>query len=122
MSRAIDTEHFRKALLEERERVLGAISYVREENPRNADVDALEMPIDEHLAESASVTLDEEIDDTLEANSEHVLTEIDAALARIEGGTFGTCQNCGREISVERLEALPYATLCIDCKRNEERG
>ena len=47
---------------------------------------------------------------------------IDAALARIDAGTYGTCERCGRPIGQERLEAIPYATLCIDCKREVERG
>ena len=59
---------------------------------------------------------------TLEENSTHVLTEIDGALDRIENGTYGVCQRCGNSIGEERLESLPWATLCIDCKRKQERG
>ena len=59
---------------------------------------------------------------TLEDNSTHVLAAIDAALARIDDGTFGTCEVCGKPIDEERLEALPWATLCIDDKRKQERG
>ena len=47
---------------------------------------------------------------------------VEGALERIEAGTYGTCQRCGKPISEERLEALPYAELCIDCKRAVERG
>jgi RNA polymerase-binding protein DksA len=118
---AIDTEHFRNLLLEERKRVHDAINFLHEENPRSVDDDAQESHADNHLAESASITLDQELDDTLEENSEHVLAEIDAALARIEAGTYGICVNCGQPIPLERLEAIPYATQCIDCKRKEER-
>ena len=80
------------------------------------------MNLDNHLAENASLTLDQELDDTLEENSGNMLAAIDAALARIDDGTFGTCVTCGRKIAVERLEAIPYATQCIDCKRREEQG
>ena len=66
------------------------------------------------------MTYDRELDYTLEENSEHVLAEIDAALQRIEDGTYGTCTNCGNQIPPERLEARPWATLCIDCKRQRE--
>jgi DnaK suppressor protein len=58
----------------------------------------------------------------LEDNAEHLLSSIDAALARIEDGTYGRCERCGEPIAEERLEALPYATRCIECKRLEERG
>ena len=58
---------------------------------------------------------------SLEENAEHVLSEIDAALQRIEDGTYGTCTHCDGRIPEERLEALPWATLCIDCQREQER-
>lgn len=118
---SVDTEHFRVALLEERKRVLDAIDYLHEESPRPHARDT-EMALDNHLAENASLTLEQEMDDTLEQNSGHVLQAIDDALARIEAGSFGTCVTCGGEIALERLEAIPYATQCIDCKRREERG
>jgi RNA polymerase-binding protein DksA len=114
---AIDTDRFRTILLEERRRVLDAISYLHEEMPGSLEDETEEMPIDNHLAETASATLDREIDYTLENNSEHVLAEIDAALKRIEGGTYGICPTCGRPIDEERLEAIPYTTQCIECKR-----
>ena len=118
----IDTERFRTALLEERGRVLHAIEYLHQENPGSLEEESDEMPADNHLAETATVTLDREIDYTLEENAEHVLRAIDAALARIDEGSFGTCQTCGQPIAPERLEALPYATQCVDCKRRDERG
>ena len=76
---------------------------------------------DNHLGDTATETYDRELGYTLEENSEHVLAEIDAALKRIEDGTYGTCTNCGKEIPEERLEARPWATLCIDCQRERER-
>lgn len=45
------------------------------------------------------------------------LTSVDRALERLEEGTYGTCERCGAEIPAERLEALPYVTLCMDCKQ-----
>jgi RNA polymerase-binding protein DksA len=103
---AIDTDRFRSALLEERQRVVGAIE---------------EMPIDNHLAENASVTLDREIDYSLEENSEEILSSIDRALERIENGTYGTCRSCKREIGEARLEALPRTDLCIACASRGRR-
>jgi RNA polymerase-binding protein DksA len=120
----IDTDRFRTILLEERQRVVDAISYLHEETPGSLEEETEEMigSVDNHPAETASATLDREIDYTLEENSEHVLAEIDSALDRIEAGAYGTCRTCGQPISEERLEAIPYATQCIDCKRREERG
>jgi RNA polymerase-binding protein DksA len=120
----IDTERFRSRLLDERRRVLEAIDYLHEENPGSIEDETEEIigSADNHLAETATVTLDREIDYTLEDNALHVLRAIDAALKRIDDGTYGTCERCGRPIEPERLEMLPYATLCIDDKRKEERG
>ena len=120
----IDTEKFRTALLEERRKVAEAISYLHEENPGSLEDETEEVigGSDNHPADVATATVDREIDYTLEENSEHVLNAIDQALDRIEKGTFGICANCGKPIEEERLEFLPYATLCIDCKRREERG
>ena len=75
---------------------------------------------DSHLAETATATLGREIDYTLGENSGHVLAAIDAALKRIDDGTYGTCITCGDQIRYERLEASPWASLCIDCKRRAE--
>jgi RNA polymerase-binding protein DksA len=119
----IDTEKFRDALLEERKRVEAAIQNLHDENPGTLAEDAgEETAYDNHLADTATETYDRELDYTLEENSEQILAEIDAALKRIEEGTYGICTNRGEEISEERLEALPWATLCIDCARDRERG
>lgn len=121
---AIDTDLFRERLLEERKRVDAAIHYLREEHPGSLEEEIEESvgTSDNHLADSAAATLDREIDYTLEENSEQVLAEIDAALQRIEDGTFGICGTCGQPIAPERLEAMPWVTQCIDCKRKAERG
>ncbi|EFE65121.1 MULTISPECIES: TraR/DksA family transcriptional regulator [Streptomyces] len=46
------------------------------------------------------------------------LTDIDAAFTRLDEGTYGTCQGCGRDIPVERLEILPYARCCVPCQQH----
>jgi len=117
----IDTDRFREALLQERQRVQAALDNLHEENPGSiADETGEDTMYDNHLADTATVTYDRELDYTLEENSEHVLREIDAALRRIEDGTYGQCTNCGKQIAAERLEARPWATLCIDCQRQRE--
>jgi RNA polymerase-binding protein DksA len=119
---AVDTMHFRDLLQGERQKVIEAIEYLHAENPGSLKDETEESTADNHLADTATVTLDREIDYTLEENSEHVLKAIDRALTKIEAGTFGICETCGRPIAEERLAAIPYATQCIDCKRREERG
>ena len=119
---SIDTGHFRDALLSERQRVEHALATLRDEHPGSLDDEVEAVANDNHLADAASATLGREIDYTLGDNAEQVIAEIDAALKRIEDGTYGTCTNCGREIPRERLEANPWASLCIDCKRKAEGG
>ena len=75
---------------------------------------------DQHPADSSDVTeqraRDFAIDQILEAEAE----QIKDAQRRIAEGTYGICEECGREIGKERLAARPEATLCIDCQRQRE--
>jgi len=114
----VNAERFRELLLDERRRVTEAIEYLHAENAGSMDEEIPETG----MADTATVTVDRELDYSLEENSAHVLREIEAALGRIDKGTFGTCARCGKPIGEERLEAMAYVTLCIECKRLEERG
>ncbi len=114
----MNVEHFRNLLLEERGRIVEAIENLHDENA----VPMTDEVPESGIADTASVTLDRELDYSLEENAVRVLREIDASLVRLDDGTYGTCTRCGAKISEERLEAMPYAMLCIDCKRLEERS
>jgi DnaK suppressor protein len=118
----VDTELMRARLEGERERVLATIDSLHSRHPGSLEDEVEETPLDNHLAESATATVEREIDYSLEENDTRVLVAIDAALARIDEGSYGLCERCGREIEPERLEAIPYATLCIEDKRRDERG
>jgi RNA polymerase-binding protein DksA len=120
----LSMDRFKAALLEERRRVVGAIDHLHEENQGSLEDDTGEIApgLDNHPADAATETFDRELDYSLEESAETLLAAIDAALERINAGTYGRCANCGGEISPERLEAIPWSTLCLDCKRREERG
>jgi len=77
---------------------------------------------DNHLGDIATVTFDRELDEGLEEGAQQTLTQIDRALARLDDGTYGTCERCGKPIGEERLHARPWATLCIDDQRLADRG
>jgi DnaK suppressor protein len=119
----IDVESFKSRLLAERERTVKAIAYLHEENRGTTEDEQRELSggSDNHLADIATYTYDRELDSTLEESEGVHLSRIDAALRRIEEGSYGTCENCEKAISPERLEAMPWASLCIDCKRLAER-
>jgi DnaK suppressor protein len=122
---AVNTERFRELLLDKRGAVVEALDYLHQENPGSLKDETGELvsgSADQHMADTGTETVDREIDYTLEETDGRLLTAIDAALARIDAGTYGICVNCGAQIAPERLEAMPWATLCIDCKRKEERG
>ena len=120
----IDTDRYRTMLLEERGRVEAAIVRLQEDHAGTIDEETEEISgtSDNHLGDTATATLNREIDYSLEENSEQVLEEIDAALARLDDGSYGTCVRCGKPIGDERLEARPWAQLCIDDQRAQERG
>lgn len=120
----IDTDRFRTLLVEERARVKSALEHLHGEHPGSLEEETEELATasGNHMGDVASATLDREIDYSLGDNSEQVLADIDAALKRIDDGTYGTCTKCGREITVERLEARPWASLCIEDAREAERA
>ena len=122
MSAVLDTEHFRKRLLEERERAQEALNYLHQENQGLIQDETQEIPSDNHPGDVATATFDRELDSTLEENEERLIAAIDGALSRIDAGSYGVCASCGEPIAPERLEALPWTTRCIACKRREERG
>ena len=118
----LDTDGYRTRLLDERSRVAQAIGYLHEEHPGSLEDETGEEASDTHLADVATATVGREVDYSLEENSNGLLAAIDEALVRLDDGTFGTCTRCGNAIAAERLEAMPSATKCIECKRIEEQG
>ncbi len=74
-----------------------------------------------HIADQGSDCNEHEKSYLLASMEGNILEELDEALDRIEDGSYGKCILCGEEISEKRLEAIPYAKLCIPCKAAEER-
>jgi DnaK suppressor protein len=120
--RTLVLDRFRRALESERERLRHAVGAVHHDGSLLEETGDLAIGSGDHLADSATETYLRELDGGLEENAEHLLVEIEAALQRIEDGSYGLCSECGRPIGEERLEAVPYATLCIDDKRALERS
>ena len=116
----IELDVRRRELLDLRGRVLGAAKDIVKGDTDDGELSSAAG--DQHLADHASDMLDREVDGSLEDNAEEIVREIDAALERIAAGTYGTCSRCGQEIPEERLAAVPYAVLCVACKRLEERA
>lgn len=117
---SVDLDRRRAELLDLRSRVLGAAQDLVEGDDDQSELSSAAG--DQHIADHASDMFDREVDESLEENASQLVQEIDAALGRMDAGTYGTCARCGRPIPEERLDAVPYATLCVECKRVEERG
>lgn len=77
-------------------------------------------PLDPDWQEQAITRQEDEVLDSLDSEGHREITAIQAALKRLEDGTYGDCQNCGEPIAPARLEALPYAVQCIACASQAE--
>ncbi|MDR2617975.1 MAG: TraR/DksA family transcriptional regulator [Treponema sp.] len=73
------------------------------------------------LADVASDDIDRKMIEALGSQDLKRLKLIDSALTRIQQGKYGLCMKCGKKIPKDRLEAIPYALMCIDCKTADER-
>ena len=80
-----------------------------------------EMGFDEEYADAGTATFERERDLSLVNNLRDLIERIGKALGKIEEGTYGLCDRCGKPIEKLRLKALPYANLCIKDKQAEER-
>lgn len=82
------------------------------------DDESMDEPdLDTQFADAAQTAAERDKDLRLIENLREQLTSATRALERIDEGTYGTCERCGAQIPPERLEALPYVTLCLDCKQ-----
>jgi DnaK suppressor protein len=110
---AIDLNLMKKRLEEKQAELLANLGGLTEAHPQPVDpVEANEGAPD---VEEIAVVADElEQEQSIEANERALLTEVQAALKRIEDGTYGKCVVCGRPIPEKRLEAIPWAALDVE--------
>ena len=121
----LDLDHFSGLLLTERAQISRALVAIHADSSTSLEDATGELnssSVDDHLADLASETHDREVEYGLEENADEVVLEIDAALKRMDDGTYGVCTTCGKPIGKQRLEARPWATLCIDDQRRLELG
>jgi len=113
---------FRRVLEAERERLTEELEAIEEHLP---EVEQVSMDTtggyDEDLADVASDAFEREKGFAIENSVQELLNQVEEALGRMDEGTYGLCEVCGQLIHPERLRALPYARLCIDCKAREEQ-
>ena len=107
-------EKVRDSLIEVREAVL------RREQKVESNLRRERTPLSRDSRDAVSVLQNDEVLEALDEDARARLVQIDAALARLDAGTYGACGLCGEEIGSARLAAMPEAALCVECARAGE--
>lgn len=115
---------YREKLLALRARLRGDVSQMADaalkKSRSEANGDLSSMPI--HMADIGSDNFEQEFTLSLMESEGGTLEQIESALERIEDGDYGQCEECGARIPKTRLNALPYATMCVKCASRLEEG
>jgi len=110
------TEAMRESLIAQKRQILDILAAT------NADFRAIVEEMDpKDFADVASDDIDRKMIEALGSQDIKRIKAIDAALSRIQLGRYGLCMKCNKKIPTERLIAIPYAVMCIDCQKGEER-
>jgi DnaK suppressor protein len=114
----MDTNSLRQRLSDLRVRLLAELNHVRD----GADDGSGQMGDFDpnHPADMATEMFEREMSETLTENVEELLHKVQRALARIEQGKYGLCEDCGKAIAQARLETVPYTSFCITCQARQE--
>ena len=121
--RKTEMKKYEKLLLAKRAELVEGIEDLRKESANTIkDATGDLSSYSYHMADLGTDAQAREKKFHLASKSGRLLYHIDEALRRIKEGTYGKCQQCGKDISVARLEAVPHARLCIDCKEAEEKA
>lgn len=119
-----DVQAFKERLLMLRARLRGDVTQLAEsalkKNRTQSNGDLSSMPI--HMADIGSDNFEQEFTLSLIESDGDTLAKIEAALDRIEDGSYGLCEECGAKIPKQRLLAVPYAVMCVKCASRTEQG
>jgi DnaK suppressor protein len=111
-----NTNALREMLMEQREEILNLYEHDLRVGQEAGNDGA------EDIVDRANNAYNREFMFSLSDNERQVLLQIEGALERLEGGTYGTCGHCGEEIPKARLKAVPWAGYCVDCQEQSELG
>lgn len=119
-----DLKEFEDRLLSERRRIMKEMGHlettVLKVNQRDSSGDLSGYSF--HMADAGTDAIEREKAFMFASAEGRALMEINAALRRLYANEYGTCESCGKPIARARLEAMPYARLCVSCKEKEERA
>ncbi len=115
-------KQFRQLLITERAKLADEIRSLAQDaskSPREASGDLSAYTV--HMADMAADTYEREVSMNIVSSEQELLYQVDDALKRLDDGSFGVCQQCSQPITMSRLKAVPYASLCIACQRTKEQ-
>jgi DnaK suppressor protein len=119
-----DVKVYKERLLGLRARLRGDVNQMAnaalKQSRTEANGDLSSMPI--HMADMGTDNFEQEFTLSLMESDAGTLDKIESALERIEDGTYGSCEECGVKIPKMRLNAIPYATMCVQCASEYEQG
>ncbi|MBX3413695.1 MAG: TraR/DksA C4-type zinc finger protein [Pirellulales bacterium] len=119
-----DLKEYKERLVTLRARLRGDVSQMADaalkKNRMEATGETSSMPI--HMADIGTDNYEQEFTLSLMETEEDTLAAIEAALERVEDGTYGTCEECGATVPKLRLNAIPYTPFCIKCAQQMEKG
>ncbi len=115
-------EHFKQLILQKMENLFKELGYLKEASMDTSlkEYSGNHSTYSFHMADQGTDAQEREKAFLFAHREGRYLDHLERALERIEKGTYGYCMECGEQISVARLDAVPHARLCIDCKSNEE--
>lgn len=119
--RKADLERFKKLLLAKKQEMLEAMGMLGETQSSTIKESTGDLSsYSYHMADQGTDQMEREMAFAHTSKGRRLVYHIDEALRRIEDGTYGKCQRCGKQIQPNRLKVVPHARLCIQCKSDEE--
>lgn len=119
-----DCERFKKLLEVFRSKIAGDLEHLEKDSLNQSQRDASGdlSGYTFHMADVATDNFDREFNINLASTEQNALNLIDRALRKIKEGNYGFCETCSKPIPQKRLQAVPYAILCIKCQQSEEKN
>ena len=118
----LELAKYKALLIKVRETINGDINHIAKENLKSQKESSGDLSgYSFHMADMASDSYDRELSLNIAGEEQEIIYEIDDALKRMEEGKFGLCMSCDKKIPQKRLNAVPYAKYCIQCKSKEEK-
>lgn len=119
-----DAAKFKKLLVELRDHLIDGVNFLASDNLKRSNREASgELSgYSLHMADAGTDNFDREFALSLVSSEQEALYEIEEALGRLDHGTYGLCGNCEKPIRKERLEAVPFARLCVQCQSGIEKN